>query len=308
MTTIFCHHDADGITSAYFTSFGVKNADIKIADKFGDTTGWKDGDYMVDMRPDNPNIKGTVIDHHLPHSKDRKYKLITHLEDLGYNAPASFIAWLEYKDKIPKKEWWKLAIGLAGDGQIEKLPAEVIYSCPSLLSKIDTSSYLRYGKWTVNAYPIYNLLSSCINAFLRIGGEDNYDEALNQLMMAPNPISLIKNNTVIRAKKMVADEIDRIMKDNKVTLTFGNLILVYFDSPLRMTGYVGMKVGESFYNSTVLAIDTRTGSCSLRGKLANYYKDRFKNLDYLDIDGHPGFMGGTLHGDISKLIDDLMVL
>ena len=77
-TKIRAHHDADGIISAYFLAYGIKDPKIELWDgKFGDTTGLKKGDWMVDMRP-LQNMEGlNCIDHHLPHREDRKYELIS---------------------------------------------------------------------------------------------------------------------------------------------------------------------------------------------------------------------------------------
>ena len=303
MTTIYTHHDADGIVSAFFTSFGVKNSEIVVTEKFGDTSNWKDGDYMTDMRPDNPSIKGTVLDHHLPHSKDRKYKLITHLEDLGYNAPASLITWLEFKDKIPQKEWWKLTIGLGGDSQLEKTPAEVLKLNPILLKEVKTSVYNKYGKITINTYPIMQLLSSYINALLRI---NKYEEALNLLMFSPNPISILQSEEAIEAKEAVKSEFERILRTNADVYHFNGLTLVLFDSTYRLSGYIASAIGSD--NSCILAINTSNGSASMRGKLALYYKDILKDVAGLELDGHPGFMGGSYTESTNKLIDALSKL
>ena len=92
--TIRAHHDADGITSAYFTSFGVKDSKIELWDgEFGDVTGLKKGDWMCDMRP-NKDLKGlTVIDHHLPHMEEHEYELF------GEDVPASLIAFNKFKEE-----------------------------------------------------------------------------------------------------------------------------------------------------------------------------------------------------------------
>lgn len=309
MTTIFTHHDADGVTSAYFTSFALEDPQIVITKKFGETKDWEDGDYMTDMRPDNPKVKGTVIDHHLPHPKERNYELITHLEENGYNAPASLVAWQEFKDKIPKEHWWKLAIGVVGDGQPEKIPAEVIKEHPILMKKVPTSAFTRYGKITINSYPLYNMLSSGINALLRCG---EYDEAMNQMMLAPHPLALYQSSKIKKYKRKVSTEFDRIVgtarssDGTKDIYTFGDLVVIFFKSNLRMTGYISSRLQDSFDNKTLLSIEEASGSMSLRGDLSLYYRDILNTLDYVDLDGHPGFMGGTFTGTKGKMIEDLL--
>ena len=123
--TIFFHHDPDGVTSALFTYYHLnKKANVKCPEIFGDTDGWKDGDYMVDMRPTTGDIKGTVIDHHPNHIEDRKYELY-HEE-----YPASLITYEMFKEDIPEKDRWKVACGLVGDGQPELIPPEVFIQTP----------------------------------------------------------------------------------------------------------------------------------------------------------------------------------
>ena len=94
MPKIRFHHDADGITTAYLSSFGIKGSVLDGWDgKFGDTTGLKAGDWMVDMRP-MQNMEGlNVIDHHTPHREDRKYNAI--LDEV----PASLIAYRKLKSR-----------------------------------------------------------------------------------------------------------------------------------------------------------------------------------------------------------------
>ena len=71
------HHDADGITSSYFTSYHLEGrCKIELWDgQFGDSTGLKKGDWMCDMHP-TEDFEGTVLDHHGPYTLNHKYKLI----------------------------------------------------------------------------------------------------------------------------------------------------------------------------------------------------------------------------------------
>jgi len=292
---IIAHHDADGITSAHFAQFGVGEVEIIFPEKFGDTKKFEKGDVMVDMRPDNPDVEGLVIDHHLPHPEKHKYKLIS------ADYPASLIAWETYKKKIPKKEWWKVAIGVMGDGQPELIPTEVFKECPSLLKSVKTSVYQNYGKWNVSMFPIYKLLSSNINAFLRKG---EYDSALNLIKYADSPHTIYASEDARIAKSDVKHDFQTAVKDSEI-FDYGNLQVVVFYSKYRMSGYVGSSLMSAFNNKTIMAINKRNGSLSLRGDLATYYRDTLKDLTYLDIDGHAAFMGGKLTKNYNKLISDL---
>ncbi len=297
VTTIRAHHDADGITSAYFTAYGVKDAKIELWDgPFGDTTGLKKGDWMVDMRP-LQNMEGlNVIDHHLPHRKDRKYKLISD------DVPASYIAWKTFKDVIPKTEWWKLAIGLVGDGQPELIPTEVYDTCPQLLTHIKTSAYKSYGKWNMGVYPVYKLLSSNVNSLLR---KSDFTEALNLVRYSEQPINIIHSLKAQGAKREVSIEYENIIKTSRM-YEFDKIALFIFNSEFRMSGYIASSMQSSLNGKTVMAINRRTGSGSLRGDLAYYWKDKLKHLDYLIIDGHPGFCGATCTVNPDILVEDII--
>ena len=292
---ILAHHDADGITTAYFTQFEYGESEIIFPETFGDVKKFKKGDIMVDMRPTSPDIEGIVIDHHLPHPEERKYKLIQ------ADYPASLIAWEQFKDKIPETEWWKLEIGLGGDGALHLTPPIIFQKCPLLLKHVKTSSYYQYSKLRINTIPIYKELSSAINCFLR---KSEFDTALNLMKYADNPLTLVTSEDVKLAKADIKNEFTSIVRDME-TIEFGNLIVIIFQSKYRMTGYIASALSNVFNSKTILSIDTRTGSLSLRGDLALYYKDLLKKLPYLDIDGHPGFMGGKIHKNINKLISDL---
>ena len=295
MTVIRGHHDADGITSAFFTSFGVPHPVIEIWNgSFGDTTGLNSGDYMVDMRP-KQNLKGlNVIDHHGPYPLDRKYNLTTD------DVPASYICWNKFKDKIPKEEWWKLAIGLMGDGQPELIPYEIHEMCPQLRSQYKTSSKYYY-KWNVNYFPTYKLLSSPINSLLRIG---KMDSAVKLITESKNPLDILNNVEANEAKEFCKKERDKLIHSSK-SYDFSDLAIFIFESDIRMSGYLA-SVMQNALNKTVICINSKSGRGSLRGDLSLYYRDKLKHLDYLIIDGHPGFMGVSITENPDVFIYDLI--
>jgi len=295
---IFAHHDADGLTSAYFTLLGNPKSEIVITKEFGDVSGWTDGDIMVDMRPQDPNINGLVIDHHPGHPDKRNYNLIWSNE-----YPASYLAFNKYKSSIPKSVYWKLAIGLGGDNRLDLLTSEIIDSDPQLLYKVKTYIYQSYGNWQVSYYPVYKLLSSYVNALLRIY---RYDDAKAIMNMSERPMDIIKYKPAIDAKNIVRDEIKNIMSSADI-VDFGNIQIVFFNSNYRLTGYIATVLGNAkdTSGSTILAINEKDGSMSLRGDLALYYRDKLNKLPYLEIDGHPGFMGGHIKQNKTKFLDDL---
>lgn len=297
MVTIRAHHDADGIISAYLTSFHYPKATIEVWDgKFGDTTGLKKGDIMCDMKP-LQNMDGLiVIDHHLPHREDHKYELISD------DVPASLIAWNNFKDDIPKSEWWKLAAGLMGDGQPELIPTEIFDECPELLIKVKTSSYKSYGKWSIGSYPVYRLISSPINAFLR---KHQFTDALNLVRYSQKPTNILHSIKAQAAKRDVAMEHENIIKTANM-YEFDNLVVFIFNSDFRMTGYIASSMGDTFSGKAIMAINRKDGFGSLRGDLAYYWRDKLKHLEYLTLDGHPGFCGLNLTVNPDTFVEDII--
>ena len=249
---------------------------------------------MTDMRPKSDLEGLTVIDHHYPHPLSHKYTL--YFKDY----PASLIAWEMFKSEIPKSEWWKLAIGLVGDAQPELIPYEVFETCPELLTKIKTSSYQSYGKWKTSYFPAYKLLSSGINALLRLS---DFDTALNIIKHVESPIDLLNNQTIKLAKARVKAEFERIMREQQ-SYEFDNLIVCLFRSDIRMSGYVSSSL-NSVDGTTIMAINLNSMRGSMRGELASYWKEKLKKLNYIAIDGHASAMGVQLHSDPKKLIEDL---
>lgn len=301
--TLHTHHDADGIASAYLTQYAYPDYKIHIPEEFGDVTDWNDGDIMTDMRPRDPSIKGTVIDHHPGHAPigERKYTL-----HFGHK-PATLVAFDMFKDKIPKDQWWKAMIGAVGDGQPEKCSYEIWESCKPLLKKYSTYVSKKRGAsgWSYGSYPIYQSLSSPVNAFCRVG---KYDEIFDIVKEVKTPLELIKHPAVISQKKKNNTQFNGIMYGSEV-LTLPNLrIVLYKSRDIRVTGWVASVLGND--NDTCIAINQLNGHLSVRGVLSNYIKGLCKehNLDYIYFDGHDGFMGGRIQGDPYQLYYDLMEL
>jgi len=298
------HHDSDGITTAFFTAHHLDwNCKLECWDgKFGESKGLKKGDWMVDMHPTEIIPGMNIVDHH------GEYGLVTNYHLIYGPEPASFLAWREFKEDIPKDQWWKLCIGVVGDGQPELIPYEVFESCPRLLVPHKTwGGAKNYGKdVALYFYPTYKMLSSPINRLLKTG---NSDGALRLITEAKSPIDILEDKEAGVAKTTLKKERDIILRDCDVK-KFNNLNLVLFYSKYRMQGEVASII-EGIDNITTLAINVESGRGSLRGELALYWKEKLKGLEYLNIDGHPGFMGASL--DMKKknpegLVDDLISL
>lgn len=290
---IITHHDPDGLISAYFTKFGTNAEKILVAEEFGETKNFDAGDIMTDMKPDNPNIEGLVIDHHPNHPEEKKYALVWR------DYPASLIAYELFYDSIPEKERWKLVIGLGGDCALHLMPPEIIEQEKSLLLLKKSWAGKVYGKTKVSYFPIYKLLSSVINAYCRT---HLYDKALKLIAEAKKPLDILEDEEGKKLHEKVSDEFEKILKSGKI-FELGNLVIILFISDLRMSGYVASALSNDL-NKTVIALNERTKSLSLRGDLSLYLRRKLEGKDYISLDGHAGAMGGKCI-DSAKLLEDL---
>jgi len=283
-------------------SYHVKQPEIIISTgEFGDVSELKEGDWLVDQHPLEDKAKINVLDHHGTYDLKRSYNLI--YDDV----PAGLIVWNNFKEEIPKSEWWKVVCAIVGDGQPELIPYEIFKQEPSLLNQLKTSAYQSYGKWKLSYYPIYKLLSSPINAFLRKG---DFDDALRLITEAKKPVDIIYNREAIKAKAEVRSEFEKCVK-NCDSYDFQNLNLILFYSDFRMSGYIASALQNSLEGKTIMAINKKNGRGSLRGDLAIFWRDRFKDVDgfeYLVCDGHAGFMGATLKVNHEIFVEDLTKL
>jgi len=288
--TIWTHWDADGITAAFFLATSLKHkCEVRFPEVFGGTDACHDGDFMVDMRP-TENISGiTVIDHHPGHFENPNYELIWR----AY--PAGKICWEIFKDKIPRKEWWKLACSLTGDVAIEEMPYEVWKEFPILLQLRNTSTWTKYGGGNSNktfwsAFPLHFLLSSPINSLCRVGKQE---DAYTLLKVSQSPLQLITHPDVLRAKNKVRVETESAIKGSTmmqydISKGYG-LMLILYDSPLRISGRIcASLMGEPQYSGyTIMAINRKDGRGSMRGTLCNFARGIMEdNFDYIHADGH----------------------
>jgi hypothetical protein len=300
-----CHWDADGLISAYLTSVGLGGAEIQVGNYskgFGATYDLTKNDYMVDMKPQDPEWEGTCIDHHPGHPPltERKYSLTWETK------PASILCWQKFKDTIPKKEWWKTVMGAVGDGQAEKVPYEIWKECPELMQKHKTFIKHSYGKWQTSFRPAYQLLSSGINAFARYG---EFKIPLNIIEEAESPSDIINDSRMNRQKSKLSNtttgDFAKVLQD-AIIYPLNNITLCIYNSPIRLAGYIASVLLSSGDSISVLAVNELNGSLSLRGDNANYIKGELNKLDYVNIDGHDGFAGGKITKHPNVLYKDML--
>ena len=291
--TIFAHHDSDGVVSAYFLAHATGDWDIKFPEKFGDTSNITEDDWMVDMRPDSPDKKFTCIDHHPGHSENRKYKLI--FDD----KPASVITFEKFKHEIPKEKHWEVVIGASGDYQAYKVPVDIWKENKQLLELTKSWADIKYGNLKVYTLPVYMMLSSNINAYCRVGKAIDAVKLLDEI---ESPYDILHDDTAISYKSKIKDEFNKIISNCEL-IDYGVINLVLFDSKYRMSGYISSAFAEKL-GRTIVALNTSTGSLSIRGDLVRFIQSLSPQDDKLFIDGHDEAAGG--HCSNSNLLRKIL--
>lgn len=278
---ISCHKDADGITAGVFSSYKYKIRKVNFPPVFGQVM---DEDIMFDMTPKN-DCNSLVVDHHPPKIDLPSARVILSASE----EPASLISWHLFKDVVPREHWWKLMVGLAGDGHPERLPTEAWEASKCLLD--DTGSFVySKGKDYLFTYPIWTQLSSGINALARANWKE---KAFDVLKEADTPYDVIKDPIVQEYKKKISEDTIRVFKESK-PIDLGHVLLWQMSSMYSITGILASRLYETRKKTTVV-LNTGNNSMSIRGVLARYLQEKLVGI--VEAGGHWGFVGGTLLPD-----------
>ena len=245
---------------------------------------------MVDMRP-KEGFMGTCYDHHLGHPENPPYTLIWD------NVPTSLIIWERFKDKIPREHWWKVVVGINGDGQPELIPPQIFKEFPELLMMSSSFGWSSSeGRYTTWSHPIYSQLSAYINAAAR---SRQPELAFNILLDVHSPFEIVENEALSQMRETIAKRVNEVTKAAKI-YSFGPFLLVYYRAEEKLGGRVAMKVGGS--GATILAINETTGEVSIRGDVATFLVEELNKLDIGEFGGHPGFAGGLIESRIDPKV------
>ena len=297
---VYTHSDADGIASGVLFMHQRIQTDkelpkIEFPSKFGDTSGWEEGDIMLDMRPDVNNIEGTVIDHHSGHPPEgeRKYKLI------WKEFPVTKILYLLFEDHLPADCLWKAAIGIAGDGQAETIPYVLFERFP-ILSSLE----IRMGyKGTSYNIPIVMVLSSLINAPCRI---QEPEIAFRRLLAAKRPEDILQDANLRKVSSVVSKTVYSLRQEYNEVVLAKNIRYFSFEHEFKLEGRLATAISEN-NRVTAIVLNKKTGALSVRGMLADYVEWKLKKFsDILRLGGHPGYKGGEVlnqaFGEFEKLL------
>jgi len=302
---IAIHGDCDGITSGVMLVEGLQlkpnEYTITFPDVFGGVTK---EDYCLDMMPDDPNWTGRCIDHHPEHpdKKDRKYKL------LWDDVPAGVIVWERYKNKIPKKHWWKCICSSTGDMEPMSMPLEVLRKFPMLLE-----NHPRYNSPSFSLQN-YKLLSSPINAAARFGFRKL---AFNELLRANKPSDIINNKKLgefkelqKQLKKEIYQKWGKAKNEQDRPRVISNLFRVAtIDTEHPVQGLMASALNGKDDITTVV-FNKHTGSLSIRGDFTVHIKEAF-NKNGITCGGHDVASGGSIEAPMTikkavKIIEGIL--
>lgn len=276
------HDDADGLSSGILLTYVFKTAEVMAPDVFGEV---EDSDVCVDMKPVDPNWPGLCFDHHPGHpdAKDRKYKLVWGDE------PATKIVYDTFKQYIPEKHHWKMAIGTAGDGRAELVPIEIWRKFPLLLSN-HSAVYEKYGSLKLYPIPIYTRIISGINAACKIPGK--WYSAYTILRASEDPLDILEDDAINLARRLVNEETRRVVKEHEVIELNDYIRAWVIESEYRIQRGLAWRA-EQLDHKTSVVLNSKTGAISIRGILAELICEELGKKGY-ELGGHPGFSGGQL--------------
>lgn len=289
------HDDSDGLSSGVLLTYVFKTAEVMSPEIFGEV---EDSDVCTDMKPLDPKWSGLCFDHHPGHleEKDRNYRLV------WGDQPATKIVYDLFKDFIPEQNHWKMAIGTAGDGKADIIPIEIWRRFPMLLSRIQ-SIYERGLKLTFYPLPLYLRIISGLNACCKIPGK--WYTAYTILRLAEDPFDILYDDAINLARRMVAEERKRCIKEYKA-VDLNDLIRAWpIESEYKIERGLAWRA-EQVDQKTTVVINQKRQSISIRGVLATLIYEELSKIGY-EVGGHPGFGGGVLkeNQDLKTLLRDL---
>jgi len=241
---------------------------------------------MVDMKPIDPSIIGTVYDHHPDHPEERKYSLV------WGDVPASLVVYREHQKLIPEEESWKVVVGLAGDGQPERTPAGIWQRFPELTLTV-LSEYYNKTYHT----PLFSILSSLINAPCRLNTPET---SFHILMQARSPLDILNNSTLQEKRKTISKITKNARSEGVISVLPKNVVLLAFESMYGIQGRLASALASEYH--TAIALNEYNGNFSVRGALANLIRQILEKYpEDFHVGGHEGFLGGKVLTDPKQL-------
>lgn len=288
---ISVHDDADGLISGSLLchALGLDFDKVKVVfpDVFGQTKDLLyEPDVVLDQTPIDPNYDGLVIDHHPIDERDTKYDLIW-----DENFCTSRIMYEGLKDMIPEKYHWKMALGMAGDGRDDEVPYSIFQKSPELISEGGYTYGKKYASSIdYSAQHAFIMGKSLINYGTRTG---NMDYTMSKLIEADDVIDITNDSWFLSRKDEVKNEMKNLYRDTSECRiqVYGNFAIIRYKSDMRLW------IAQDMYSrtkKTVIALNERSDSMSIRGPLAQLVANHLDSIDGISAGGHMHFAGGRL--------------
>jgi len=295
------HHDADGITSLYFITLVMNVLGYYFPKVFGDPriTVEKDGkmigrdsDLMLDMVPRIPSYRGLSIDHHV-HVEPFDYLLVHD------SVPACLIVYNLFKDEIPEKERWKLAVGLVGDGRSELIPSKLWKEYPVLNEQYCSYRTSRTGFQYISKTPIWFKLSAPINYACRV---NKPKIGLDVLTAASEPLDILTDTSLIAAKDMIEKEVKKVSSE-MLLIDIGKVIVGIIESEYVVESILAGRMSQN-EKKPIIILNKDNGNISMRGVSTDYIVEYLSDKGY-EVGGHSGFAGGFCDREYQEFLKDI---
>jgi len=290
------HRDADGAYSAAIFSSVFNISGIEFPELFGDY----DDRFHISLDLGEPlgEWHGIAIDHHV-HSEREDYSLIWD------QVPTGLVLFKLFRDRIPEKEYWKVAGSLVGDMQSFLIPLEIFQKCPILLEKRGTVYKDNYGNLKTYSYFVYKLLASPVNASCRTGKATTAFEIIKR---SESPDDILSNPVFMNDQREVNSEIDSVIKElgkdrkRNTTILKDTFVIVPISSRFFIASRIASALADVGKDMVFIVVNEDQKEISIRGDLTSMIVGKLREAGIM-AGGHAEAAGGSL-GD--KTFDDVV--
>lgn len=271
--------DADGLTSAALYQL-EKQIELEVeCPPFGKVN--PRATYVFDMKPNDPNLKLVVFDHHPPYPAQNNWEVHTE----GDSIPATLVVahYLGMKEGNPHA--WRIPLGLDGDGSAVITPTWIWKQFRDIT---EITGYPResYGKLTIKPILAYEQAKSLLNFGCRIGA---FKETYALYVGAESVWDIISSEYLLACREKVTREMSRVVKEDLRMLDFPKIIYMEYNTPYKL--WMGHR-GYEYAHKTCVALNKEDKTGSIRGPLALLVTEELQKAG-IDAGGHPGFCGVT---------------
>jgi len=177
------------------------------------------------------------------------------------------------------------------------VPPEVWDRFPELLD--DYGSIYRSGSdWRFSRFPLFNFISSSVNALCRLG---RAIDALELVERCKTPTDLVYSDVVLDAREQLRGEEEAILRSKpRVFVVKERYVVTVVRSSRReisISGLIASRLLPEYSNKyTVVVVNETNGEVSIRGLLAHYLGSKLRQQGW-SVGGHAAAYGGNIPVD-----------